>query len=51
MEHSKAITLLRGILAEVSLASGAAATEQFGGLREVDAKAPSSLGSFGWPYP
>lgn len=38
MEHSKAITLLRGILAEVSLASGAAATEQFGGLREVDAK-------------
>lgn len=38
MEHSKAISLLRGILSEISLPGGAAATEQFSGLREVDSK-------------
>lgn len=38
MEHSKAISLLRGILSEISLPGGAAATEKFSALREVDAK-------------
>lgn len=38
MEYSKAILLLRGILSEIALSSGAAATEKYGGLREVDAK-------------
>lgn len=38
MEHPKAISLLRGILSEISLPGGAAATEKFSALREVDAK-------------
>lgn len=38
MDHSKAITFLRGLLSEISLPGGAAATEKFSGLREVDAK-------------
>ncbi|MBS4020153.1 MAG: hypothetical protein KGZ68_18170 [Dechloromonas sp.] len=38
MDQSKAITFLRGLLSEISLPSGAAATEKYSGLREVDAK-------------
>lgn len=38
MDQSKAITFLRGLLSEISLPGGAAATEKFSGLREVDAK-------------
>lgn len=38
MDHSKAISLLRGIISEILLPGGTAATEQFSGLREVDSK-------------
>jgi hypothetical protein len=39
MEKAHALQLLRTVLSEISLPDGAAATDRFGGLREVDAKA------------
>lgn len=38
MSNENAVALLRELMGEIALANGAAATDRFSGLREVDAK-------------